>query len=50
MELIDKVIEQIVEDIDSGNTEALSELLLDVPVSKLIGYLSELKQLEYAYN
>ena len=50
MQLIEKVIEQIVEDIDSGNTDALSELLMDVPVEKLINYLSDLKQLEYVYN
>ncbi len=40
--LIDLVIDQIVEDLETGDLGALHELLLSLPKEKLVGFLSEL--------
>jgi hypothetical protein len=40
-DLIEKVVEQIKEDLHCGEVEALEELLTFVPVENLIGYLPE---------
>lgn len=40
-ELVDKVIEQIKLDLEAGDTTALVELLMNVPVKYLRGFLPE---------
>jgi hypothetical protein len=39
--LIDKVVEQILKDIESGDLTALEELIQFVPINILQGFLSE---------
>jgi len=41
MELIDKVIEQIVRDLNNGDTTAIEELLRSVPEENLEAFLSD---------
>jgi hypothetical protein len=39
--VVDYVIEQVVEDLDSGDCTAIAELLSKVPMENLLGFLSE---------
>lgn len=40
-QLIDKVLEQIVKDIEAGDLTAIEELIADIPDQKAIHYLPE---------
>jgi phage gp29-like protein len=39
--LIDKVLEQIVRDVESGDLIAIEELIADIPADKALHFLSE---------
>jgi phage gp29-like protein len=39
--LIDKVLEQIVRDVESGDLTAIEELIADIPADKAVHFLSE---------
>ena len=39
--LIDKVLEQIVRDVESGDLTAIEELIADIPADKAVHFLPE---------
>lgn len=41
--LIDKVLEQIVRDVEAGDLTAIEELIADIPADKAVHFLSELQ-------
>ena len=42
-ELIDKVLDQIIDDVSKGDHTAIAELIKDIPSEKLKSFLSEVK-------
>ena len=46
LQLLKKVVEQIKIDADNGDFMAIEELLSDIPIQKLKGFLTEGKQNE----
>ncbi len=48
--VVDYVIEQVVEDLDSGDCTAIAELLSKVPMENLLGFLSEERKFKLMYG
>ena len=42
-ELINKVIDQIIEDVSKGDSTAIEQLIKDIPAENLTSFLSEVK-------
>lgn len=41
VELLDKVLEQIVKDVEAGDVTAIAELIADIPDDKAVHFLPE---------